>query len=152
MGSFYQFQCKRGKFKLQVDLGVGIMFPIVYENVMDSARRGELGEDVQKFLLEHPNGVLDAANVLVKCVDCGQYEIVPDLTMYLPKDDSHEEKSPFGWLLREYYKVFAEYRHKCKHCGGDVEIFKEEDFKRWRNKITCPYCGGHPRIARGHWE
>lgn len=152
MGKSYTFQCKKGKYKLYANLGVGMSFPRVFAKIMCKARNGEFGEVPQKFLLENPNGVLDVSNVLAKCVQCGQYDIVPDLTMYLPKNPCHNKDFPMTWELREHYKIFAEYQHKCKQCGGNVEIFKETDFETWKCKITCPYCQGQMGVAKGVWD
>lgn len=125
MGLCYKFNCKKCNYKLNVALGVGAFSTLRdYEKNIQAAINGELGKEIQKFLEENLGGEIGYVNVLKKCVKCGQYEIVQDLTMYL-----HDKK------------FFAKYPHRCKYCGGDVEIIDEDCFyENYRYSMKCPIC------------
>jgi len=155
MGKVYKLYCDNCGYELEATLGVGFLFPRVYKETLDEARDGKLGDRIQTFLREHPDGAIDCSLVLAQCIYCGQYETVHDLTMYLPKKklptkDPNQRWSiamPFcgadyvaPWDLREYYKAFATYPHTCKHCGGDMKLIPEKTFERRRHSLKCPNC------------
>ena len=159
MGVGYDIYCDKCGYGLaHVLFGVGMLFPSTYSETMDDAHSGKLGEKIQTFLLEHPDGALDCSLVLAQCIYCGQCENVLDLTMYLPKNNAPAKNPnqrwsvamPFDgadyvapWDLKRHYKAFAAYPHKCKSCGGDMKLFSEEYFERHRHlKCRCPNCRG----------
>ena len=132
MGLSYFFRCAKCGYTLATNLGVGgFATPGFRKKILQAARNGELGEEIQNFVLENPEGVIDSANILKKCVQCGRYETTQSLTMYLPA-----EKFSGG----EKYLLFKKYPHTCKYCGGDVEIFTEEDFIECNHNLKCPHC------------
>ena len=121
---------------------------------------------VIEFLTENPDGAIDVENVLAVCHKCGTHERIHDLSMYLPKKNiSPDEKNNHGrWSvampfenanyvapddLEENYTLFAKYPHRCKNCGGEVEIYNETNIK----KLKCPKCNS-PMLSRGngHWD
>ena len=59
MGQGYSLCCKKCGYNINVNLGVGFMFPRVYEETLENAKAGKLGRNVQQFLKDHPDGALD---------------------------------------------------------------------------------------------
>ena len=138
MGEVYKLYCDNCGYELEATLGVGFLFPRVYKETLDEARDGKLGDKIQTFLREHPDGAIDCSLVLAQCIYCGQYETVHDLTMYLPKKNAPANILP--WELRKYCKAFAAYPHTCKHCGGDMKLISERTFVRRMSNLKCPKC------------
>ncbi|MBQ3336516.1 MAG: hypothetical protein IJG80_03845 [Selenomonadaceae bacterium] len=151
MGTGYTLHCKECGYNFDAFFGVGFLFPSVYKETMEAAKNGALGEKLQRFLTENPNGAIDVSNVVSVCKKCGEIENVLDLTMYFPKKGFSPVKPqgrwsvafPFigedyvtPWDLQEHYKVFVKYPHKCKRCGAEVELVTEEHLE----KINCPNC------------
>lgn len=155
MGMGYQIACTKCGYNFTVMFGVGMMFPRAYEKTVQQAKSGELGEEIQNFLLEHPDGAIDVSAVMGVCKNCGRLENITDLSMYLPKENFSppetqgrwsvaapftETKYVSPWDLKTHYELFAEYPHKCKHCGGELEIFTEKDAKHGLSNLKCPLC------------
>lgn len=151
MGQGYSMVCPKCGYEFNASFGVGMMFPAVYDETVQEGKRGELGEELQKFLLEHPDGAINASYVVGACKKCGELENLMDLSMYLPKENSKPDKPKGRWSvsmpfdraeyvspmdLKAHYELVAKYSHRCKHCGGDVKIFTEKTIGR----IKCPHC------------
>ena len=66
MGQRYSLCCKKCGYTISVNLGVGFMFPRVYEETLENAKTGKLGRNVQQFLKDHPDGALDCELVLLQ--------------------------------------------------------------------------------------
>ena len=84
VGRMYSFYCQKCKIRIEAKFGIGMMFPTVYRNTVLKAKNGEIGEEIQKFFTENPNGAIDVSYVFGVCSECGQYEKILDLTMYVP--------------------------------------------------------------------
>lgn len=122
MGTGLVYVCRHCGREFQAYLGVGMMYPQVRQQAMNDARSGELGEKAKRFFAEHPDATINAQNVIAQCEDCGNYEMVMDMTMHAAKD---------GQDLQEPYD------HRCKQCGGSMHILAAET----PGKLTCPDCG-----------
>ena len=109
-------------------------------------------ENPEAFFAEHPEGAINAEVVVGRCKKCGKYESFPNLSMYLPINVEENEKGRWSvpvpsegaayvapWDLEESYKLYATYQHKCKSCGGDMDILTEKDLVE--SGIICPECG-----------
>ena len=132
MGISYFFKCPKCGYVLEIHLGFGgFATPRWHRENLKAVYNGELGEEIQKFLLENPNGTIGHENILKKCTQCGQYETTQDLTMYLPQENISGRKK---------FKIFKKYPHKCKHCGSDVEIYTDKDIFEHKCNVTCPNC------------
>ena len=94
MGQGYSLGCKRCGYKISANLGVGFAFPRVYEAVMKEAQGGKLGETVQSFLKEHPDGALDCDQVLRLSVEWIYLCIFPRMQSNLGKKVSGQQRSP----------------------------------------------------------
>ena len=151
MGQGYEFNCKCG-YSFTPYLGVGFMFPSVYRETVEAARKGKLGRELETFFSEHPDGAIDAEVVTLRCKKCGKYKSAENLAMYLPNGKERKEKGRWSVAmvfededyvdpseLQECYKLYAEYPHKCDSCGGEMEIISEDELEK--NGITCPGCG-----------
>ena len=152
MGKVYSLHCKKCNFKFEFNFGIGMLYPVIYEKTIISAKNGELGENIKQFFIENPDGVIDISKVLARCTQCGQYELVQDLSLYLSKDI--KEKYPIFGRLKDNYKLFSKYQHYCKICNGEMKIFKEEDLKKHnKNDFICPICNNKMIIKNcGFWD
>ncbi len=161
MGTVYPMICDKCGHNFRASFGVGFLFPSVYAEVTVSAKSGELGAELKKFFTEHPNGAIDVSNIFGVCKQCGEFDNVKNLSMYLPADDFSPAERQGRWSvafpferaeyvapkdLKEHYKLFAKYPHKCKHCGGEMEIFNEDDFAV-KDNFECPRC--HNKLVPG---
>lgn len=162
MGRGYSLKCRKCGYEFSANPGVGFMFPEVYQEMMKAGREGKLGKEVKRFLEEHPDGALDCDAVILQCTECGTLECAPDLTMYVPGENSPPPSSGnwsvsipckdaeyvAPWTL-EKYTLFGLYDHRCEKCMGKMRIIKEKEFENlaydavsngFPTKIHCPKC------------
>jgi len=155
MGQGFSIKCKKCGFTFDANFGVGFMFPVVYEEMIEKGRSGELGEEVKSFLEDNKYGTLDVENIVLRCTECGNLETGYDLSMYVPYNDEYvpDSEKKVRWSvafpaegmkyvspvdLKEHYKKVIDYPHKCSNCSGKMMLIKKEDF----DKIPCPECDG----------
>lgn len=125
MGNIIRLRCKKCSYTFDAYLGVGFLYPVVYEETLEEIRKGTYGEAHRLFLEEHKDAAVNCENVLAVCSSCGHPECVKDMTLYLPRTS---RKSPEG----------LKYDHKCSDCGGSMRIFTEDEEV---TGIKCPECG-----------
>ncbi|MBR6013560.1 MAG: hypothetical protein IK062_07255 [Selenomonadaceae bacterium] len=155
MGKAFTFQCKNCGHVLKFYFGIGAMYPEKYQEIINDALIGNLGKEIQKFLIENADGAIDISRVLANCENCGKHEMVRDLTMYLPEKNFVQEKNyPLPCEFEKNYKVFQKYEHKCSYCGEDVEIITEKNFSS-KIKLQCPNCDSEmspKKTSPKHWD
>lgn len=162
MGEGYGFSCKNCGYTFQANLGIGFMFPSVYEEVMNKARSGKLGTDVQKFLMEHPDGALNCGTAVLRCTKCRELETDLSYDMYVPKRKQQAEpkdgelSSAFPFEGAKYvmpmdlisdYDLVQRYPHRCAKCNGEMESISKGKQTRYgyeevidKRKLRCPHC------------
>ncbi len=149
MGLVYQFNCEKCGYEFNFYIGFGgFSYYQMYDEAFDAAIKGEYGAEIQKFLQEHNDAKINVENIFIKCRECGHFEIVPDLTTYLPDDKNSDSKK---------YKLVSKYHHKCRNCGGEVDIFTEDTFNadEHSGKLKCSVCHGKligSPMRGGVWE
>ncbi len=148
MGIAYTKKCSKCNYSLYVSDGVGFMFPKVYEETIEKARKGELGQELKRFLEEHVDGAIDASYSIFRCNHCGELANYMNLTMYIPKSMTDKMDNgiwsgafPFKGanyvvpsLLKDFYIEYGKYHHKCETCGMDMQIVEDD------KKLVCPKC------------
>ncbi|WP_022765267.1 hypothetical protein [Butyrivibrio sp. XPD2006] len=149
MGGGCRYKCLKCGYSFTAMNGFGFSFPVIYEETVQKAKAGELGETIKTFFDEHTNGAINAENVTLCCNECGNLAQGKDLTMYIPNDENYKDIEhgrwtvgmPFeeasyvtNWDLEEHYKEYAKYQHKCAECGGDMHIVSDEE------ELMCPKC------------
>ena len=144
MGINYDCKCSQCGFEGYFSVGVGMLFPRVYQKTMEQARAGMMGEILQNFLTRFPDGVLNAETVAKVCLNCGTIDSVQDLSMYIPKKDI-EKPNPDDaiWNLEAYYELYSAYPHKCDKCGADCDTVSDREAE----KMKCPLCHAEMKIT-----
>ena len=170
MGRGFSLCCDRCGWTKSAHLGVGFFFPGVYARTMETARAGKLGKRIRQFLDGHPDGALNAENVLLLCENCGNLEYGQDLSMYVRNPDvargeqgrwsaavpyeGADYVSPME-LKRENTYVYYGPGHLCRKCGKPMRSISEEDLTEQmsgdpghmdRTEIPCPKCGEPLRV------
>ena len=154
MGIEYNYECKKCNYHKFIHLGIGFLFPKVYNDIVDEAKNGKYGKEIQAFLNMFSEGRIDAEDVLIVCQECGNIEVVPDLSMYIPKNEIPKKDDKLPWSVEfpfiglsylthndliNDYDLFERYDHKCSKCQGKTEIIARDSIKQ-KNTLKCPYC------------
>lgn len=148
MGNAYTKKCCKCDYIFHASDGVGFLFPKVYDETLEKAKSGELGQELKAFLEEHEDGAIDASMSVFRCNNCGELANYINLTMYIPKNNTTNEENgmwsisfPFKggdyvmpWDLKLYYTEYAKYPHKCEKCGMDMTVVEDDE------NILCPKC------------
>lgn len=121
MGAGGTYRCNKCGYEFSPLIGMGLLYPTVCEENMKKVKKGKFGERLKKFMEEHPEGKIDFKYVAVQCEDCGYYDCVMDLGMYLPNEN--KKTSPGLWNLQNCKKV-EDYNHSCEDCGGKMKTVK----------------------------
>ena len=162
MGTGYSLGCKKCGYEISGNLGVGFMFPLVYQETMEAAKAGKLGKTVKEFLEEHPDGTLNTGNAFLQCPECGDLKVGQDLSMYIRIPDVPRREqgrwstaAPFpdaeyvspGELEGEDTYRFHGYGNICEKCGKPMKPITIYDLDRRRYKeksdqsdVPCPKC------------
>ena len=155
MGKFFTFHCKNCGHNLKFYFGIGGMYPQTYQEVLNDALIGKFGKDIQKFLIDNPEGVIDVSRVLANCENCGHHEMVRDLSMYLPKENFvRAENYPLPFEFEKNYIQAKKFHHKCSYCGESVQIITEKNFLQTEIKLQCPNCDSFMtkrKSSGGNW-
>ena len=157
MGTGYTLRCKKCGYRISGNLGVGFFFPKAYQETMMAAREGKLGERIQRFLEEHPDGALKAETVFLQCEECGKLTCGMDLSMYI-RNPEMPRKEHGRWsvampfeeedyvspmeLEDEGTDQFYDYGNLCEKCGKPMKPITDNDLmkNRERTEIACPKC------------
>lgn len=149
MGRSYKKTCPKCGYEFMETEGVGFMFPSFYQETVQSAKSGELGEEIRDFFKEHEDGAINAEYVSLCCDQCGNLENGVDLSMYVPNGKKTDKEEHGRWSvafpfegahyvttsdLEEYYQLYARYPHRCEKCGGEMHVVQENE------KLLCPDC------------
>ena len=140
MGTKSVFKCTECGYQIDISLGVGVSFPRVYRETVEKAKAGTFGDTIKDFLQVFPEGRIDAEPALYLCQGCGNIEVLPALSMYLPKGKAPNGNSYVTHrALEKDYVLFEEYPHKCSNCQSmDSLILREETVLS--SGIKCPQC------------
>lgn len=151
MGLGYIKKCCKCGYKIDCYEGTGMYFPLQYEETVQKAKNGELGDDLKIFFSEHEDGALNAERVLLCCEECGFLANKKELTMYIPQKIEYEEyegkfkkiyearmeyikNAPEGRTLMKYYDEYAKFQHRCEKCDGKMRIVDRNE------PLKCPVC------------
>lgn len=152
-------------------LGVGLAFPMVYEETMHDIKSGKYGKEMKDLANNIELVTVDAEGEIYFCEKCGNVESLQPLDLYAPKDVNKIKKRVVGrwsasepqqnktveelgglpyWTPREDvengdYVLLKEYIHVCPECGGIMKKISEEELK----KKKCPKCKEQYEIFEG---
>ena len=148
MGSGFKIRCKKCSYDFTAFLGIGMLFPSVYQNTVSEIKEGKYGEEYKKFFEENPNAAVNCERVFAVCGKCGKFDTVMDLSLYVPKknDDSIQN---IGYVMEEdlksNFKKCKSYDHKCS-CGGSMMITDLIGALVDR-KVKCPKCSANMELT-----
>lgn len=140
-------KCKKCKYKGQFHLGVEMMFPIVYQKIVEEVRSGEYGEEWKLFFEENPGAAIMAEQRLYQCSSCNHLEQDYDLSLYCNKNGTPPEHDywPHWCDFDHEYKFVKSYIHKCPKCSS--RMHQVTDYEK--TGIPCPKCGNDLVIDDG---
>lgn len=96
MGMGYGWECPDCKYSFGANVGVGFLYPKVYEETIEAAKNGEFGNELKELLSAHPDAAIDPEVVILQCCDCGEYDSRPILNAYVPKEDKQRPPKEKG--------------------------------------------------------
>ena len=143
MSIIYRFYCEKCGHEEDIYFGSGkFWYRKNYPQMVSAAINGEFGAEIQNIFRIHPNAAVYYSKVLTKCKNCGKHENILSLSVYLPKDEGFVNENKFVNFLNidKCYNRVAKFEPKCKFCGGDVEIFTEDNFDVEEITLNCPNC------------
>jgi len=155
MGDGLFVKCSTCGFDFGVSLGAGMSFPTVYQENVKNMKRGKLGEEAKQFFQKYPNGVINSESCVAKCKECGNYDQVDALTMYMPKEGKENLPADIGYIfaddINKSYTKYMDYPHKCSKCGGSSKVYKSFVKNAENGKLKCPKCKGLMGIDFDNW-
>ena len=147
MGTGRTYKCDKCGYTFSGLFGVGMAFPIAYQEAEEQAKKGELGEEVKKIFQEHEHAALEIETVALCCTVCGNLDTGPELSVWIPIDEKNEpSREQRDWScgisgkyidscdLEERFTKVMDYPHKCEKCSGPMEIIRNHSL------LQCPTC------------
>ena len=143
MGSIWRCYCETCRFSFHAQLGIGFLFPRVYQETVENMKAGTYDAQGKEFFEAFPDGAVSCEPIVVRCECCREFRQVPDLTMYVPNDSTAKNDIPYVYPteLKERYTEFEKFQHHCPKCGGQTTVVPEFTERRSSKSIPCPKCG-----------
>ena len=150
MGAVYGFECLCCGYKKTLSIGIGFLYPVIYNRVRQQVYQGYYGEEMRLFLKENPYRVIIAENELYVCEDCGELSARDVLGMYKPIDETEESikkinkasmdarkpKMVLSNELKGKYIKYKDYDHRCDICNGKMIMIPRKEY----DTVRCPKC------------
>lgn len=154
MGSGVVLKCNCGAV-YEISLGIGMMFPTVYQETLEAVEKGQYGIEWQQLVSNTKYIAIDAERYLYYCEECGRWEVQYGLSLYKPKSVEMLANKEYGiktveeWGHVPYatisdferdYVLLKEYKHictKCKHPMKRISSLSELN----HIELRCEECG-----------
>lgn len=153
MGSGYQFMSSKCNEIYGIYLGIGMLYPNVYEETVKDIKNGTFGKEWKQFYEDTENVAVDVENRIYICPDCGSWKQEKGLSLYAPNNEYALKDVKKGFPIfygndsipamfghKPEYRLVKEYEHKCDKCG----IKMREADNRELYGLPCPKCGASP--------
>lgn len=153
MGYGLGFKCSKCQKDYDVFLGIGMMFPKVYKELVEKIRSGKYGSEWKTLIDSEDNVVVDAEKTVFCCPECAAWRAEPNLSLYVAvnEDAIKEAKSGYPYMhkmspIAEFmmtkpeYKLLKQYDHKCKKCKIVMHEASDDELR----SLPCPKCGAAP--------
>lgn len=146
MGAGVAVKCKKCKFKATYHLGVGMMFPRVYERVVSEVKDGRYGEEWKQFFDDNTGAAIMCEQRLYQCPSCNNLIQNYDLSLYNHKNGEPPEHNYWAhWCDFDHeYELVKNYIHNCPKCGNEMHEWKYSE-----KDIACPKCGEALKVDTG---
>lgn len=146
MGNSLSCKCPECGFSFSALIGIGYMYPLVYNDTLQKIREGEYGKDAASFISEHPDAIVDASDAVYLCSSCHNLQAEQVLGLYLPKEETAENENDRRLVLpcdfRGNYKLVKPYAHRCERCQSKTKKLTETSFRKLiaQHQLLCPGC------------
>jgi len=154
MGNGFLIKCERCGYEFTCFTGIGMMFPVVYKDIVTDIQNGKYGEAHKAFMAEHPDAVVNCERKFYMCSECGAIDTARDLSLYLPKESEPAPAYVMPNDLKGKYKKCLAYDHKCTSCNAVMKaasLPKEVE----AGNVKCPSCEKPfevPEIIEVNWD
>lgn len=155
----YLFHCKHCGFKDDILVGAGMLFPIIYDEIVEKIKSGFYGEKWQTLFTTNKKTIVDGTLSFYTCSSCGHYASEYNLGLYVLKDglideeiqragqDPQVEEMKYVYLYSmlwpiQYYRKIGSYVHRCPSCNKRMHV------GGYKDKPVCPKCGKHGNIEK----
>ena len=164
MGSGFSYKCKKCKEKYSVHLGVGMLFPRVYQNLLNNIKNGEYGDELKLIADSQQYVAINASRWVYICSHCGKWNLEYAMDLYAPVNIKEISGKKFGdktvselgyvpyvtpYSLHKDYKLLKRFIHKCPDCGKRTHRANEKEFR----ELSCPHCKNkNNKVAEIMWD
>ena len=168
MGRGNTYKCEKCDEVYNITLGVGMLYPIAYEELIEEIKSGAYGDDWKELFLSWDFVVADAKLYFYYCESCGQWEVSKDASLYAPNDVESLKKEQFGektveeWGYVPYadtaddetYHLLKKRIHVCLKCNSEMTRYNESQLNDpVFNELGCPECGTiNPNLGMLFWD
>lgn len=142
MGQGYMLECENGH-RLDYHLGIGMLYPVVYEETINDINAGKYGEDLKDYFQQHPGAAINASRSLYVCTKCHHPHEALNLDLYCRKGDAKSEECWCYWCDDKGYDFIRSYDHRCPDCGTSMILLEDDTEKIEENdsiQTLCPEC------------
>lgn len=137
MGTGFNIKCDCKTYNLL--LGVGRMYPSVYEEEYQKACSGEYGTELMDKLNENPNYYVDCSSKLMYCPKCGYFETGMTRDLYEITDEEVTDVFLHQLNISDY-KLIHKTSLNCPKCNTQFK-YSENVGKKVIRKLKCSDCG-----------
>lgn len=152
MGNGYSYTCKNCGHEYWAHIGIGMLYPMAYEKLINDINEGKYGEERKKLLNDTAYAAVNAEEMIYICNKCNYWEIKNDPTIYAPNDPDRIENERYGNKtvkelgrvpyvmnseLKENYHAIKRYYCSCPKCGKRMHKAAGAELHR----LPCPKCG-----------
>lgn len=123
MGRAFLLRCHKCEYEKEVHIGISGKESVEKAKLREMIRMGAYGEDMQTFILHHPESEITAFRAIFACTQCG----------------SIEERMRI--ILLDSDITFV-YRNHCAKCRGRMAQVHDA------SKVHCPHCKSPMEISQ----
>lgn len=162
MGLGIEYRCSKCDQQYEVSLGFGFLYRMTYKNVVDEIHNGKYGQELKDLMNSTDNVAVDAVETLFYCSECGSWEVLPDLSLYIACNDiaieDVKQGSPVIPTIERkdfpQYRLLKKYDHICPKCNKPMQGVNDNEYNKLSGlRLSCPKCSGELNCSSAfHWD
>lgn len=152
MGQGYKFECEECGFSTNASLGIGYLYPMVCDDILDRMKKGAFGEEIKEAANTTPGvAVHQSASVFI-CDKCRSWCIDDVIDLCVPIQEVNEENRRFSVAneatneityvmdcdIGETFEILHSVERTCSCCNRKMRPVKKSRMSLL--KLKCPKC------------